>query len=106
MHRQACVDGRWDSASEARLAVLYHVMGRGMCLAEVGELMTGRGMWSRGLGRAFSRYKYDQAIAKALKKIGTRLFTVMFSGVVVSTLVHTRHCTQGYLPTHPRMPYG
>ncbi|KRQ23286.1 hypothetical protein AOT87_12260 [Mycobacteroides sp. H003] len=67
-------DQRWPSASEARLAVLYHAMGRGMCLADVIDRMTGRGPWVKGLGAAFSRYRYDWAISKALKKDWDKAF--------------------------------
>lgn len=88
-------DGRWDSASEARLAVLYHAMGRGMCLAEVGELITGRGMWSRGLGRAFSRYKYDQVIVKALKKDWDKAFHR-----------HIQRCRSFHARTHKTLHTG
>lgn len=49
---------QWDSASEARMAVIYAAIARGHSRASIAELIAPGGPWHHGLGQAFARYQH------------------------------------------------
>lgn len=70
----------WDSASEARMAVICAAISRGHSRASIAELIAPGGPWQHGLGAAFARYQHragnalDHDFVKALTWLCTNTF--------------------------------
>lgn len=85
----------WPSPSEARLSVLYHAAGRGMCLQDVLARLAPGGAWDQGLARVYHRYRHDHAILRALQKDWDKAF-----------YLHVQRCRSFRARTHKTLHTG